>query len=183
MFLPYVDLSEPSNPRRLADCGGVSSFGGAGQIRIRPSLLTGTYHALKGGPDYREGRFLFVAGTLGHEMIHQWQGEVVGNLEEHYHGHGPIFRDKANEIGARLGLPRVRANRRDGKDRDLPICSQWPHNVQPKSHYLGAYVPTSRDAKKPKKVSIPLDLEAALPILRKHFDVDELCRRLPDGDA
>ena len=40
---PYLLLAEPSNPRRLGDCALWSGFGGRSQIRIRPSLLTGTH--------------------------------------------------------------------------------------------------------------------------------------------
>ena len=126
-----------------------------------------------GGSGSQEGRFRYVADVLLHEMIHQWQYEVVGKDEDSYHGHGTIFRDKANEISARLGLGRVRANRKDGKDKDLPICSQWPGNVRDGSHYLGALVPSSGD--KPKRVLVPLDIEQAIPVLQKHFDVDQLC--------
>jgi hypothetical protein len=62
--------------------------------------------------------------------------------ESAYHGHGPTFRDKANEISARLGLGRVRTNKKRGKDEHLPSCSHWPHNVRDaKAYYLGAYVP------------------------------------------
>src|SRR5918998_260412 len=43
---PYIMLNEPSNPRRLGDCGGVSGFGGRSQIRIPPSLLTGTHPSM-----------------------------------------------------------------------------------------------------------------------------------------
>ena len=28
-----------------------------------------------------------------------------------------------------------------GKDKDLPSCAQWPHNVRPAGFYLGAYKP------------------------------------------
>lgn len=116
-----------------------------------------------------------------HEMTHQWQFEIVGNTEDSYHGHGTVFRNKANEleIGAKLGLGRVRANRKDGKDKDLPSCAHWPHAVRPLECYLPWGVrPYSRDVRKPKSVSVPLDLDKVIPMLQKHFDVEELCRRL-----
>src|SRR5829696_8026828 len=97
------------------------------QIRLRPSLLTGTHPRVNGSA---EGRFLFVADVLLHEMIHQWQQEVSGETDEAWHGHGPAFRDKANEIGARLGLGIVRTSKKRGKDADLPSCSYWPHVVR-----------------------------------------------------
>ena len=173
---PYIMLNEPSNPRGLGDCGGVSGFGGRSQIRIRPSLLTGTYPRMVGGSGSQEGRFRYVADVLLHEMIHQWQYEVVGKDEDSYHGHGTIFRDKANEIGAKLGLPRVRVKHE--KDKDVPLCSHFVHAVRPDGYYLGAlkpHVPTNGD--KPQGVFVPLDIEQAMPVLEKHFDVDEICRR------
>lgn len=64
--------------------------------------------------------------VLLHEMIHAWQHEVVGDLELGYRGHGPIFATKANEIGAKLGLPTVGVRGRDGK----PDCKYWPQIVK-----------------------------------------------------
>jgi hypothetical protein len=38
-----------------------------------------------------------------------------------------------NTIGADLGLdPVIVRNRKNKRD---PICSRWPHNVRPDSHY------------------------------------------------
>ncbi|MBA3442159.1 MAG: hypothetical protein H0T92_20050, partial [Pyrinomonadaceae bacterium] len=137
---PYMLLNEPVAPNVYGDCARLSGFGGRSQIRIRPSLLAGTHPDMRRGDDYAEGRSLFTDDVLLHEMIHQWQREVVGNPEGAYHGHGPLFRDKANEIGARLGLPRVRTMKdRAKKDKGLPSCSQWPHNVRPDEYYQGAY--------------------------------------------
>src|SRR5262249_34220896 len=103
LVCPYILLNEPSNPKRLGDCAPVSGFGGKSQIRLRPSLLVGTHPACN-EDSCDEGRFLFVADILLHEMIHQWQQEVTGDREYAYHGHGPKFRDKCNEIGTDLGL-------------------------------------------------------------------------------
>ncbi len=177
MVVPLIFLNEPSNPRRLGDCGPVSGFGCSSQIRIRPSLLTGTHPRMRAGAAYAEGRFTFVADVLLHEMIHQWQQEVSGQRDEGYHGHGPAFRGKANEIGARLGLPPVRTSKGRGKDAGLPSCSYWPHIVRGEGFYHGAYVPTSRDAKKPG-IIVPADLDGACSVLREHFDIDALCKRL-----
>jgi hypothetical protein len=86
-----------------------------------------------------EGCFRFAADVQLHETIHQWQQEVTGNAEPAYHGHGPGFTSKCNEIGAALGLPAVVArNRKGGK---LLRSAQWPHNVRPLDYYLGAYDP------------------------------------------
>lgn len=136
---PYLLLAEPSTPRRYGDCGPLSGFGGRSQIRIRPSLVRGSHPHVEPGGRFQAGRDRFVDDILLHEMIHQWQFEVLGDGEPAYCGHGPLFRDVANRIGAVLGLSPVRDCKRRGSDRDLPSCSQWPHNVRPDGFYLGAY--------------------------------------------
>lgn len=136
MALPYVTLTEPSTPRILGQCCPVSSWGSRLEIRIRPSLMEGTYPHLQ-GPE--QGRFLFAADVLTHEAIHQWQMEITGQREGSYHGHGPGFAEKANEIGTALGLPPVVARNRKGSD--APRAANWPHNVRPPEYYLGAYRP------------------------------------------
>jgi len=145
---PYLLLAEPSTPRRYGDCGPLSGFGGRSQIRIRPSLVRGSHPHVEPAARFQAGRDRFVDDILLHEMIHQWQFEVLGDGEPAYCGHGPLFRDVANRIGAVLGLSPVRDCKRRGSDRDLPSCSQWPHNVRPEGFYLGAYrrdVPANKD--------------------------------------
>lgn len=135
---PYILLAEPTTPRAYGDCGPVSGFGGKSQIRLRPSLLTGTHPHM--APDGKaDGRVRFVTDVLLHEMIHQWQHEISGDRDDAYHGHGPAFRDKANAIGATLGLDPVRTCKARGPDKHLASCSQWPHDVRPAGYYLGAY--------------------------------------------
>ncbi len=62
----------------------------------------------------------------------------------------------------------------------LRLCGVRPRDPD---YYLGAYVPASGD--KPKAVRVPLDLEEAIPVLQKHFDVEKLveklCRRPAKG--
>jgi hypothetical protein len=137
---PYLLLSEPSTPRRYGDCGPLSGFGGRSQIRIRPSLVRGSHPHVESGCDFQAGRDRFVDDILLHEMIHQWQFEVLGDGEPAYSGHGPLFRDMANRIGTTLGLEAVRDCKRRGSDRDLPNCAYWPHVVRPRDYYLGAFV-------------------------------------------
>lgn len=153
---PYLLLAEPSTPRRYGDCGPLSGFGGRSQIRIRPSLVHGSHPHVLAGEDHREGRLRFVDDILLHEMIHQWQFEVLGESERAYSGHGPLFRDVANRIGAVLGLPPVRDCKRRGQGQDLPSCAYWPHVVRPAGFYLGAYRP---EAPASKDVSPGGDLE------------------------
>jgi hypothetical protein len=136
---PYILFSPPESARAYGDCAGVSSFGGRAQIRIRPSLLTGTHRHLRGGDEFAEGRARFVADVLLHECVHQWHFEITGQTEDSYHGHGPAFAAMCNQIGAALGLPPVRAMKRRGKDKDLPSCAQWPICVRHPIYYLGAY--------------------------------------------
>jgi hypothetical protein len=138
LTFPYIALEEPGVPCAYGQCAPVTGFGGKLGIQLRPSLLLGTHPHIHGGSEFAEGRFRFVADVLLHESVHQWQMEIVGKSDNSYHGHGPLFRNKANEIGSKLGLPRVRTCKRRGKDRNLPSCSQWPHNVRP-DYYLGAY--------------------------------------------
>ncbi len=123
------------------------------------------------GTEYERGRSLLVADVLLHEMIHQWQQEVTGDIEEGYHGHGPTFRDKANEIGAKLGLPPVRTCKKRGKDKDLPSCSYWPYGNRPDGYYLGAAVTTSVD--KPEE-DRPALCESAAVSLARRFSADEI---------
>jgi hypothetical protein len=164
LVTPYVLFAEPSSPQRLGDYARVSGFGGHGQVRLRPSLLTGSHPSVRGGDQYAEGRFLFVADVFLHETVHQWQHEVLGDLEGGYHGHGPKFRDQCNRIGALLGLPPVRTSKARGKDKALPSCAYWPHCVRPPDYYLGAYPVGRRKIEKnggPASVSLELAWKAA----------------------
>jgi hypothetical protein len=164
---PYLLLAEPTNPRRLGDCSSISGFGGKSQIRIRASLLVGTHPIVRGDPEYAEGRFLFVAECLLHEMIHQWHQEVTGRNDEHYHGHGPAFRDECNRIGKMLGLPAVRCSKARGKDNSLPSCSYWPHCVRPADYYGGAYIARPPRPPPPKSAELRDLIAIALADLEK----------------
>ncbi len=184
MVPPLILLSEPSEPKRYGDCGSVSGWGARSQIRIRPSLLAGTHPHVRKKDGYAEGRFRFVADVLLHEMIHQWQQEVSGQLDKHYHGHGPAFRRECCRIGALLGLPPVRTCKRRGKEAGLPSCSQWPHNVRPEGFYLGAYIPPTfddDDHPKAETLTIPADpagMLSALTLLLAPEEARALARGL-----
>ncbi|MDP9485017.1 MAG: SprT-like domain-containing protein [Actinomycetota bacterium] len=173
MVIAAIVLSEPSTPRRLGQCAAVSGIGCRSEISIRPSLLTGTHPMVHVGDEYERGRSLLVADVLLHEMIHQWQQEVTGDTEEGYHGHGPTFSAKANEIGARLGLPLVgRTNKkRDCADKGLESPSYWPHIVRPEGYFLGAVVPTSRDKLEEDR---PALCESAAVSLARRFSAEEI---------
>lgn len=146
MAEPYITLTEPSKPSLLGQCCDESSWGSRLEIRLRPSLISGTHPHMRAGDAAAEGRLLFAADILAHESIHQWQMEITGNREGSYHGHGPSFAAKANEIGGVLGLPSVAVRNRGGS-RSL-VCAHWPHNVRDPAYYLGAWqlaVPLRRD--------------------------------------
>lgn len=170
---PYALLAEPAAPNVYGDCSPVSGFGGRSQIRLRPSLLTGAHPDVRAGDDHAEGRSRVVADVLLHEMPHQLAQEVTDEREEAYHGHGPKFRDVCNRIGAALGLPPVRTAKARGKDKDLPSCAHWPHNVRPVGYYLGAYLPSAPAAASPTPIP-PSSAEAKDEVARA---ADELRRR------
>jgi len=147
------------------------------------TALDGRVRDLKDGTRNPAGLRRFLEDVLLHEMIHQWHFEITGDGDDSYSGHGPAFSKKANEVGETLGLPPVgkTCKKRDHEEKGLPSPSQWPHDVRPDGYYLRAHVPASRD--KPEEVSevsLPLDMERAVPVLRKHFDVPELCERLAE---
>jgi hypothetical protein len=179
MVPPIILLSEPGQTKSYGDCGPVSGFACSSQIRIRPSILDGTLRDLKNGSGDPQGLGRFLEDVLLHEMIHQWQQEVTGERDAGYHGHGTAFSRKANEIGEKLGLPRVgrTCKKRDRKEGE-ESPSQWPHDVRPDGYYLGAHVPSSRDARPSGRICLPLNIDEAADILREHFDVEELCQRL-----
>lgn len=135
---PVPRLSTPSNPRAEGTYAPVAGDGLRGEIRLRPALLNGKHPIMRPGPEFAEGRFLYVADVLLHESAHAFCEEVLGDSQNAYHGHGPAFRDVCNAIGARLGLPPVRTSKRRGADADLPSCAQWPMCVRPPGYYLGA---------------------------------------------
>jgi hypothetical protein len=166
---PIILLAEPSKPSRLGDYSPVGAYGSRSQIRIRPSLLSGTHPHMLPGKEYKKGRFLFVADVALHETIHLWQDEIEGDLEDSYHGHGPLFRDKCNEIGEKLGLSPVRTCKKRGKDAELPSCSHFPHNVRPAGYYQGAYV---REHEEPRP------LRGRLERLLRDFTGEEIVREL-----
>lgn len=166
---PIILLSEPSKTSAYGSYSVMGAYGARSQIKIRPSLLSGTHPHMNPGPKYQEGRFLFVVDVLLHETIHLWQDEIIGYLEGSYHGHGPIFRDKCNEIGEKLGLPPVRTCKRRGSTKHLPSCSQFPHNVRPPDYYQGAYVPSN---------SRPTSLRRRLENLLKEYSLKAIYTQL-----
>jgi hypothetical protein len=153
MLEPYITLTEPSAPIVFGQCWWVSSWGSRLEIRIRPSLLSGTHPRINIRAPLA-GRLQFVKDVLLHEMIHQHVMEHQPDVDEDtYHGHGPVFTEHCNRIGAQLGLDEVVVRNRDGGKK--PKAAQWPHCVAPPDRYAGAY---EQRAKKPvtaRTVTIP----------------------------
>lgn len=151
MLEPYITLTEPSAPQIYGQCCSVSSWGSRLEIKIRPSLLAGTHpHLVHAGRIHCE-RFAY--DVLLHEMVHQHVGEHEPGVDESsYHGHGPVFTEHCNRIGAQLGLPEVAIRNRGGSKR--PKAAQWPHCVQPADHYGGFYKPHPDD-NAPRYMVIP----------------------------
>jgi hypothetical protein len=183
MVPSLIQLTDPGQTQCYGCCTTFSGLAGIqSAIKIRPSILDGTLRDLKHGNRDPQGLRRFLEDVLLHEMVHQWHHEVTGETDPpDYRGHGPAFSTKVNEIGDRLGLPRVGRTRmkRDHEEKGLQSPQHWPHNVRPDSYYLGAHVPSRVD--KPKRVPVPLDIEQAVPVLQKHFDVVELCRQLAES--
>ncbi len=138
------------------------------------------------GAKFAEGRFRFAADVLLHEMVHQWHQEVTGQHDNNgYGGHGPAFRDKANEISEQMGLPRVRTCKERGKDRDLLSCSYWPGNTRPEGYYLGACItPSSCVHTSKDEADHAAELEKKVSALIKRYglaEFREVAGRLMNG--
>ncbi len=110
-------MTTPASPRAEGDYAAQDVHGIPSRIRIAPRCER---HGL-----------LYLLDILLHEMIHAWQAEILDDLENGYRGHGPKFCQKANEIGAKLGLGLVAPKGRGG----LPRPDFWPSNVRPPGYY------------------------------------------------
>lgn len=103
---PYILLNEPAQSRSYGEYSNVSGFGGQSQIRLRPSLLTGTHPHVRPEPEFAEGRFLFVADVLLHEMIHQYHHEVTGKVEAYMRATGQLSATAVTRSGKGSGSRR-----------------------------------------------------------------------------
>jgi hypothetical protein len=149
-----------SSPRSSKEYGEYRD----GEAIIRASLITGRHPQAQSGPEHERGRLLLIRDVLLHLMVHQCCAERLNRPEEHYDGHGPIFRDKCNEIGQKLGLPEVRSSKCHKKVRHLVSCGVWPWALRPDGYHQGAFtpvVPRRRKSAVPGLVEriLALDLE------------------------
>jgi hypothetical protein len=182
MVPSLIQLTDPGQNHNYGCCTNFSGLAGIrSAIKIRASILDGKPRDLKHGTRDPQGLRLFLEDVLLHEMVHQYHREVTGNTDDGYRGHGPAFSAKVNEVGAKLGLPAVGRTRmkRDTEDKGLPEPQHWPHNVRPDSFYLGAHVPSRAD--KPPGMFVPFDIQDAIPVLLKNWDVDELLEQLHEA--
>lgn len=105
-------------------------------ILLNDKLIYGNDDYLRPGKEYAHGRYRLMADVLLHEMIHQYQREVIKNVgytkTKRYFCHGKSFCQKASEIAEKIGLEKVRPNRQ-------PASKQWPGSTRDKEYYLGAY--------------------------------------------
>lgn len=138
----YISVTEPRSPRAWGDCSKWSGHGGRLQIRIRTSHVRGDVNRDKPPPPGKSLRYMpeghdlkfrlrHLEDILLHEMGHQAEYELLGTEA----GHGHAFAEICNRISDELGLGHVVIRRRKGDPRDLPICSEWPHNVRPSGWY------------------------------------------------
>jgi hypothetical protein len=143
----YFDgqLGEPlilvtfTSPRALGDHQRRDVHGLQSVIRVHPKTV-------------RRGE-AFSRDVLLHEMVHVWQGEVLGDLEEGYRGHGPKFAEKCTAIGRALELPEVGVKGRKG----LPDCAGWPVNVRPAGFYGDEEAEAERRKRAPRPAAAEPD--------------------------
>ena len=161
MVKPVIELLPPGRPITYGCYWPKNPSGLSGQILLRPSLYWGTHPDINAEAPI-EGRVRFIQDVLLHEMVHQYQFEIINKPDASYGGHGPAFRDQCNRIGKILGLAKVRTCKMRGADRELPSCSQWPHNVRGSDYYLGAYIREERfnqESDRTVTISIPARLK------------------------
>jgi hypothetical protein len=55
---PHILLAEPKNLSAIGDHANISGWGSRGQIRIRPSIVTGEHGKVRAGDEFAAGRML-----------------------------------------------------------------------------------------------------------------------------
>ena len=152
---PYISFGISDTNRAYGSYGSISDFGGRAEIKIRRSLLTGTHPHVQSGGQFSEGRFRLIADVLLHEMIHQYQHEVLEVDEDSYDGHGPTFRDVANDLSKKMNLEgEVRASKVRPDKRHIPSCAHWPHNLRKPGYYQGAYTRKWKERLSPVEIVV-----------------------------
>jgi len=128
VFQGACSYSECSNWPGYLDWFG---YGGKHQIRIREHVVLGTNPMFNQNHNI-DDRWRFILDVLLHEMIHQWQHEIIGYSKGNG-GHDMNYETKANEIGDCLGLSHASYRRR--KDNSIKTAAFWPMNVRPDGYY------------------------------------------------
>ena len=132
-------------------------------------VINGQEECLQNGDHYYNGRILYLKDIMLHEMIHQFQHEIVytpgtglnpeQNLEwgaamneeknkcgnsELFRSHGIVFTKKANEIAIKLGLPEVCCECETDTDRLAQyggiLSSEFPICCRSSEYYEGAHM-------------------------------------------
>lgn len=160
----FVEVTTPGSLRAMADYRPRTHEGVESHIRISQKVVF-------------EGGTLLALDVLLHEMVHAYMQEIAGDLEAGYAGHGPLWTEQCNRIGALLGLPPVFTKGRGG-----PNSAQWPLCVRPLDYYgkvKGAPKPKAKVTRKTAK-RVPNDrdtgesIEAQLVRLLCQCDAETL---------
>jgi hypothetical protein len=146
-------ISPPTSAKAIADACHFSSWAGYFQIRLRPTVVEGRYpagaygekkfagHRMRPGHAV-EDRLRYLADNLLHEMMHVFLDQQDVPRRDEYKGHGPVFTDLCNAIGAKMGLPKVFVRRRKDDPKSLPLSADWPCCVRPGGEH-GSFYGTS----------------------------------------
>ena len=116
MVEPYVTLTEPSSPQRYRPVLSAVLVGiTAGNTSATVTAIRDT-SPIRGRCRIRRWPMQFVKDVLLREAIDQYIMEhQPGVHEDAYHGHGPVFTEHCNRIGAELGLAKVVVSNRRGE--------------------------------------------------------------------
>jgi hypothetical protein len=145
-----ITISPPQSARAVADAREHSGWGGYQEMRIRPSVVVGEHptgaYADTPKPGWRmrpgrrgtEGHRRWLSDLVLHEMVHLLLNQRRDPRRNDHKGHGAPYTAECNRVSALLGLPGVKARRRKGEPRELPISPDWPFCVRPGGEH-GAY--------------------------------------------
>jgi hypothetical protein len=140
-------ITPPTSAHAQADAAEYSGFGCRQQMRIRPACARGAYPTgvvkpggwrMRPGHDFAD-RLLWRGDLILHEAVHLWLNQIEAEGRHEHKGHGKPFTAECNRISGLLGLPQVRARRRRGEPRELPISPEWPFCVRPGGEFGGFY--------------------------------------------
>lgn len=174
---PLIVIEPAPAPRVNAWYSNRSGWGGRLKIGIATRIVYAKVEWVQRDDGNLEGLFRVVDDLFIHEVIHVNNDVVERCPERGHHGHGSRFAAWCNRIGMTMGIPEVR-NSRARKNRHLPSCAQWPLNVRPEGHYMGAI----RYMNVPEGVKdFSLETEVREELLSVVLDLLEVAKALPPG--